>query len=600
MKKNNSYYRLLVFTITMLVTESQIFPQQLNKLSNKYVHPKTSVADTNIVIPPAWTFGILYGGYTDQQQSIERVKEIIAQNYPIDAYWIDSWFWSFKEKGRGPKHYIDYIGDNESFPDRKAMWSFFQTLNIKAGFWIWDCILQTGNESAFNEFNERKFFKDTYIEKGSWHNYSTTTAMHETGKDAIGTLCGNIDFENPHAAYFFKQKVKHFFDEGADFLKLDRTSAIHVCKTMFEITQEYGLETKGRGFILSHTGGMESNEYKKYPAKWTDDTRSDWTIEKPTKKFNSWVPEVALKENIKMFIDPLKETSKIPFLTNDVGGFDNGMTTNVDEELFIRWMQFSMFTPIVELFSQPENKTSNLPYKYSKRADTLFKKYSHLRMQLFPYIYSYAQKIRLDANPIMHNIETGKLSYMFGKELLVYPVYEKFATSWEVKLPEGKWFDFWNDEILNGNSVYRINCGLENIPLFVKTGSIIPMRNYARSIERGNNDTLTLHIYSGANTTFELIEDDGTSNDYLKGIYSKTVFNYSEGVSHSNLVINPMQGYYTNLSETRAFRVVIHGKVNVDRIKVNNMLINFSKIGKTFESDLFLSNVYTEALIEIQ
>jgi len=88
---------------------------------------------------------------------------------------------------------------------------------------------------------------------------------------------------------------------------------------MFEKTQEMGKETGGRGFILSHTGGIDDPEFKRYPTKWTDDTRADWTVEDPTKDFYSWMPQVALKENIAMYTDPSKKTSKIPFLTNDMG-----------------------------------------------------------------------------------------------------------------------------------------------------------------------------------------------------------------------------------------------------------------------------------------
>ena len=370
--------------------------------------------------------------------------------------------------------------------------------------------------------------------------------------------------------------MKPFFDEGADFLKLDRTSAIEVCKTMFELSQEYGKETQGRGFILSHTGGQENETYKRYPAKWTDDTRSDWNIDAPTKDFNSWVPSVALKENIEMFTDSSKKSSKIPFLTNDLGGFDMGKTDKVDEELFIRWLQFSIFTPIVEVFSQPENKTSNMAYSISERADSLFKKYSHLRMELFPYIYSYAHQVRLEGKQMMKQAGSNPLDYFFGDELFVAPVYTQNAVKRNVTLPQGDWVDFWTNQSVKGGKSFETDAPIGKIPLFVRSGAIIPMRKYASSIEKGTNDTLNLHIYAGSSGNFTLIEDDGTSNDFLKGIIAKTNIHFSSNKKQSNLIIEPIEGNFKGMKQERIIKIIFHQDNKIKRIKFEGKNVLFS------------------------
>ena len=82
--------------------------------------------DSTIVIPPAWAFGVLYGGYTDQSETIGRIKEIINHDYPIDGYWIDSWFWNYQNKGRGPSGYLDFIGDTIAYPKMEVMWDFMK------------------------------------------------------------------------------------------------------------------------------------------------------------------------------------------------------------------------------------------------------------------------------------------------------------------------------------------------------------------------------------------------------------------------------------------------------------------------------------------
>ncbi len=534
------------------------------------------VADTNVVMPPAWAFGVLYGGYTNQQGTIDRVKEIMAHNYPIDAYWIDSWFWSYADQGLGPKGYLNFSGDTVSYPNRSRMWQFLHDHDIKGGFWIWNCILKTGNEKDFDAFKKRGFFSRITIDKNTWHNGSISTAMFQNGKKVKGTLCGDIDFKNPKAVAYFKQRMKHFFDEGADFVKLDRTSALSVCKAMFQMTQELGRETKGRGFILAHTGGQDNPEYKKYPARWTNDTRGDWNVETPTVKFNPWVPKVAFRENIAMYTNPTEKSSEIPFMTNDMGGFDMGKVSRPSEPLYIRWMEFSMFCPITEVFSQPENPTSNLAWKYSALADSSFRFYAHLRMRLFPYIYSFAEMTRIEGKNIIRNIPGHLYEFLFGNEILVAPVIEKGASTRSVYLPQGKWVNYWTGELLQGDTVQIVKAPLEQIPLFVKQGSIIPMRQYASSIEKGNNDTLTVNVYPGSQGSFTLIEDDGTSNDYLNGGYASTRMDWSQtGSREGTLTLHPVDGHYQGMPTQRSWKLVFHVDSRPQTIWLNGQQVAF-------------------------
>jgi alpha-glucosidase (family GH31 glycosyl hydrolase) len=548
----------------------------------KFVHPPNAVADSMVILPPAWAFGVLYGGYTNQEETIETIRNIQKHDYPIDAYWIDSWFWSYDEKGKGPDKYIDFVADTASFPDRKQMWDIMEKDNIKGGFWTWDCILETGNEEAFNEFDSLGFFSKKYMETNTWHNKSSSTAMFQKGSNKAGTLCGNIDFDNPDAVAHFKNRMKHFFDEGADFIKLDRTTKIETVRTIFEISQEFGKETKGRGFMLSHAGGLENNTYKQYPVKWTSDTRSDWTVEAPLKTFNSWVPNVSFKENIELFTDPNKEVSKIPFLTNDTGGFDMGNTDEVDEELYIRWVQFSTFNPIMEVFSQPENITGNLAFNYSEKADDVFRKFTHLRLELFPYIYSYALQCRLDGQNIIRPIEGYLHQFYFGEAFMVAPVCKQGTTFIDMYFPEGTWIDYWTNEELSGGKSEVVDAPLEQMPLYVKKGSIIPMRAYASSIEKGNNDTIFLHVYPGKNGQFTLLEDDGISNDYLKGKYAETRIEM-ENIDENSLKIriNKPLGHFEGMLKEREVQFIVHSPIIFKKAKVG-----------TQELDLKSENTY--------
>ncbi|HKI44287.1 MAG TPA: TIM-barrel domain-containing protein, partial [Balneolales bacterium] len=204
----------IIFLISCLVSLISIS----SNAQSRFIHPDPPTLQPNVIIPPSWAFGVLYGGYTNQAETIKRITDIQKHDYPIDAYWIDSWFWSFADSGRGPEKYIDFVADTVAYPNREKMWDFMQRNDIKGGFWIWNVILKTGNEKAYDAFKKRGYFSRIFLDKDTWHNKSSSTDMYQRGRDNAGTWCGVIDFKKPAAVRFFDEKMKHFFDEGADFV----------------------------------------------------------------------------------------------------------------------------------------------------------------------------------------------------------------------------------------------------------------------------------------------------------------------------------------------------------------------------------------------
>jgi alpha-glucosidase (family GH31 glycosyl hydrolase) len=192
--------------------------------------------------------------------------------------------------------------------------------------------------------------------------------------------------------------------------------------------------------------------------------------------------------------------------------------------------------------------------------------------------------------------------YTFGDELLLAPVYERGATTQKVFLPEGKWINYWTDELLDGNTEYFVAAPIHQIPLFVKQGSVIPMRKYASSIKKGNNDTLYLHIYPGDNGLFKLMEDDGISNDYLKDIYAFTLIVMKYSSKKIDLRINPVEGHYTNMSSSRKWLLNIHSSKTPKKIKLNkqNLPFKFDNKKKIVIAETPQSSVNTVLNFEIR
>ncbi|MFQ3609848.1 MAG: TIM-barrel domain-containing protein [Chloroherpetonaceae bacterium] len=535
-----------------------------SETSSRTATPIQTGFDSSLVLPPHWAFGVLYGGYTNQQESESTVQRLIDEGYPIDAYWIDSWFWDYQTKGKGPKGYLDFIGDTLAFPNIESMWKKFESLNVKAGIWVWNTILKDSNEAAFNDFESRGLFASVYLNKDRWHN-----------KDG-NSLTGDIDFAKPDAAQLWKEKLKPFFDKGLDFLKLDREADLSYLKASFEATAELGKETKGRGFILSHLMHSDNPEFKKYPTKWTGDAKIAWT--QPDFPDFSQYAMGGYKENIDMIANPRRTTYEIPFLAHDAGGYDFFGTTDTLahwDELYIRWIQFASFSPIMTVFSTAKNPRRNHPYLFSKEAQESFKYYAALRLRLFPYRYTLALNARLNGTRMISSLPETPHQFLLGRDLFIAPVLEKSATSMLVHLPDGRWIDFYSEKIYDGNQTIRVQTPLSQIPLFIRKGAILPTRNLARNIELGSNDTLTLDIYPDGHSSFTLLEDDGKSNDYLNGGIGKTVVSYSE--QEHLLTIEPMQGKFEGCPKARFLNVKIHFIREVKRISHNgNTLSDFT------------------------
>lgn len=496
------------------------------------------------ILPPAWAFGVLFGGYTNQEQTLNTVNKLIEGDFPIDAYWIDSYFWDFNQ-GKGPGGYINFVGDTVAFPNYSALWDSFEKNKIKGGIWIWNLISQNGNEDVFSYFNDHGYFKNVYKNTNGWHNASKNT------------MTGQINFENDKAIESWKKQLKPFFDSGLDFLKLDNSSEIPFCKAAFTATQEMGKETQGRGFIMAHIHTVSDERAKLYPTRWTGDAKICWS--QPDYP-NLYVYAMGgFKQNIAMVADPKRTTYEMPFLTHDAGGYDYFGSTEQSNELYMRWIQFASLNSMMTIFSTAKNPTRNHPYNYPKEVQDNYRKYTHLRMRLFPYIYSNAILTRLTGEKMVKGDGIHEYQYLLGNAFLVAPVYTNGSREKTLFLPAGDWVDFETDSLYTGGRTVTVPAPLTKIPLFVKTGAIIPFRNYARAIELGNNDTLTMHIYPSEKlSTYTLYEDDGISNDYLEGLYSSTFYSVVKTDEKTLFKIDAVKGSFKNMNPRRFYRLNFH------------------------------------------
>lgn len=253
---------------------------------------------------------------------------------------------------------------------------------------------------------------------------------------------------------------------------------------------------------------------QRYPYIWAGDWGTEW----------QWF-EPVIRAGLNMGM------SGVGNWTHCMGGFEQ--YSAYDTELYTRWVQFGMFSPIAMLFGM-DHPRYHEPWTYGEEAMKNFIKYDNLRYSLIPYIYTNAYRLYESARPMMsplvmdypHDENTYNLSrqYMFGPWMMVCPVTIKNALSQWVYFPGGKWFDYETGERYEGRQYKSFLTPLDVLPIYIKAGAIIPMQPVMQWVGEKPVDILTLDVYPEGESSFEMYEDDGLSHDYEKGVYAFTRF----------------------------------------------------------------------------
>ena len=180
-------------------------------------------------------------------------------------------------------------------------------------------------------------------------------------------------------------------------------------------------------------------------------------------------------------------------------------------------------------------------------------KFNRLRYQLIPYIYSQAKMTYDTGAPFMRPLwmdfpndpavsDIGS-QYMFGPAFLVAPVTEQAQTEKRVYLPAGAdWYNYWTNEKLGGGQWVTVAAPIDQIPLFVKAGSILPIGSDIQSTAT-KQSIASIRVYPGKDSTFDLYDDDGATYDYEK----------NKGVSQTRLVWNDASKTLTATGSDKAF-----------------------------------------------
>lgn len=241
--------------------------------------------------------------------------------------------------------------------------------------------------------------------------------------------------------------------------------------------------------------------------------------------------------------------SGVGYWSHCMGGFEG----KADPELYIRWCQFGMFSPVAMVFGM-DHPGYKEPWNYGEKALDNFKKYDSLRYSLIPYIYSTAYENYKTGMPIIralvldyqkdYNVYNIANQYMFGDNMMICPVTQKGARSRVVYLPKGTWYNYWTGEKFEGKQYITVLSPLLQLPIFIKGGGIIPSQRVMQYIGQEPVKAITLDVYPDGTSSYELYDDDGISLKYQQGDYAVTKITSEKSDRHVAITIPRPQGRY--------------------------------------------------------
>lgn len=538
---------------------------------------------------PRWALGNFSSrfGYHSQQETENTIDKFLENKIPVDAVILDL-YW-FGKDIKGTMGNLEFYKD--SFPNPTKMIKDLNEKGVKTILITEPFVLTTSKK--WDEAVEKNILGLT--KDGEPYTY-----------DFYFGNTGIIDLFKPEGEQWFWNIYKGLIDKGVAGWwgdlgepEVHPSNLLHATGTADEVHNIYGhywakLIFDGykkyfpnqRPFILMRAGYSGSQHYGLIP--WSGDVNRTWGgLQSQT--------EIALQMGIQ----------GLGYMHSDLGGFAGA---NLDDELYVRWLQYGVFQPIYRPHAQEEVPSE--PVFRSNEAKLLAKKAIELRYQLLPYNYTLAFENNQKGIPLMRPLffdepqnkmaAVNSKTYLWGNNFLVSPVVEPQIVEQEVYFPKtANWFNFYTDEKVEGGQTKKMTLNKNNIPTYVKAGAFIPLIKPIQNTELYDLNNFETHFYFDEtlkNSSDYLYNDDGkTPNAFEKDMYEMVYF-FSKN-KKGKLVINIESVCGKNyLGNSKNIMLVIHNfKHNPKKVKGYNF--DFDKNSNKLKIPINLKSNSSKTLI---
>ena len=503
-----------------------------------------------IPLPPRFAFGAWwsrYWAYSDQELD-DLVRGFREDSVPLDVLVIDmDWHLTFGPSGAGEKP-KDQSGHTTG-------WSGY----------TWNKLLFPDPEQFLKRIHEEGLKVTLNLHPASgvqpWEDAYPAMAR-AMGIDPATKKYVPFDITNKKFAANYLDLLHHPLEQqGIDFWWLDwqqedNTNTPGINPTWWLNYVHFSDQAReGKRPLLFHRWGGLGNH--RYQIGFSGDTISVWE----SLAFQPWFTATAANVGY-------------AYWSHDIGGHMPGA---VDAELYTRWLQFGAFSPILRTHTTKNPDAERRIWAYPEPYSGIMRGIYQLRYALLPYIYTEARRTYDTGVAFLHPLYydwpeadaaySHKDEYVFGADMIVAPVVAPGdkATGLANKtvwLPAGDWVEWQTGTTLHGPAAVPRNFSISQIPVYARTGAIVPEAPPMQYSNQKPLDPLIVNIFplaDGQSSTYALYEDAGDSQAYQQDAAAWTELRASQNGAVLTIEIDPAKGIYKGMPSSRAYEIRLPG-----------------------------------------
>lgn len=522
-----------------------------------------------IPLPPRYAFGYWwsrYWSYSDAEMR-DLVKTFKKYDIPLDVFVVDM-DWHYVEEGKGG--WTGYTWNRKLFPDPAKFLGFLKDNNLQITL-------------NLHPADGIKPYEEKYPQMAKW------MGMDPAKKEPI-------KFQGSNKRYmegWMENILRPMEKEGVNFWWLDWqqfpndsviTSLSNTWWLNYCFFSEQERNSQFRPMLYHRWGGLGNHRYQ---IGFSGDTYSTWASLDYQPYFNHTASNVLYG-----------------YWSHDIGGHMlETPTALLNKELYIRWMQFGAFNPIMRSHSTKSAELKKEPWNQGAENMEILRDVINTRYQLAPYIYTTARQAYETGvslcRPMYYDYPEApesfefKNQYMFGDEMMIAPITAPAVdgiSTLKVWLPAGNdWYEWQTGTLLEGGQIIERDFTLDEYPVYVKAGAILPLYDKVNSL-RNNDEDIVFQVFPGQQGAFSLYEDQGNSKDY-KTQYATTAFTSKKEGSVLTVKIAGRQGSYAEMPAQRTYKVKVVASAIPTAVKVNGQTAAYELDGEKLTLTVTLPKV---------